>query len=76
MVSETGSEAVDDLSMSLRDWSHARFSEPAFYPYRELAKLKIPVFITTNPDNLLSEALTDQELQPHILFVPLERTHG
>jgi hypothetical protein len=70
VIHEGGSDGDDDLSTSLRNWARDQFPDPAFYPYRELAKLKIPAFITTNPDNLLSEALSDQGLAPQVLACP------
>jgi hypothetical protein len=61
-------EPVCDL---LNRWARADFAEPACNPYRELAELRaFPVFVTTNPDDLLADALRAHELQPQVLVCP------
>jgi hypothetical protein len=38
-------------------------------PYRVLAEMPCPVYISTNPDNFLAEALTAAGKQPHVALI-------
>jgi hypothetical protein len=46
-----------------------RKQEPA-EPHKVLAGLKLPVYLTTNPDNLLADALSEAGQKPHVLLCP------
>ena len=46
-----------------------RKQEPA-EPHKVLAGLKLPVYLTTNPDNLLADALFEAGQKPHVLLCP------
>jgi hypothetical protein len=39
-------------------------------PHKVLASLQLPVYLTTNPDNLLADALTEAKTNPHVLLWP------
>jgi hypothetical protein len=43
--------------------------EPA-EPHKVLAALDLPVYLTTNPDNLLADALVEAKKKPHVLLCP------
>jgi hypothetical protein len=46
-----------------------RKQEPA-EPHKVLADLNLPVYLTTNPDNLLADALFEAGQKPHVLLCP------
>jgi hypothetical protein len=39
-------------------------------PHKVLADLNLPVYLTTNPDNLLADALAEAGRKPHVLLCP------
>lgn len=39
-------------------------------PHKVLAGLPLPIFLTTNPDNLLADALTEAGKKPHVMLCP------
>lgn len=59
---EEGPELDDDVDALLAQvW---RLSEAPHEPHRVLARLPLPVFVTTNPDTLLEEALSAEGKAP------------
>jgi len=58
---------LDDLIMAIG--AHRRQTDPAD-PYRLLAELDLPVYITTNYDNLLAAALQEAGKDPQVMVCP------
>lgn len=54
---------------AVRWWRQRRIEED-LDPYRELASLPFPVYITANPDDLLEDALADAKKPPRRLVCP------
>lgn len=46
-----------------------RKNEPT-EPHKILASLNLPVYLTTNPDNLLADAIAEAGNKPHVLLCP------
>jgi hypothetical protein len=49
------------LSQAVSEWGRSALSPPAFNAYRDIASWPVPLFITTNPDELLKDALDAQK---------------
>jgi hypothetical protein len=59
--------SLDELITAVGKWR--RESDPA-EPNRVLARLPFPIYITTNPDNLLEDALTEAGKEPQSELCP------
>jgi hypothetical protein len=60
-LQSVGEKSLDQLLDKVGKWR--RGQDPS-EPHRVLARLPFKVYITANPDNLLTSALTDPELEP------------
>lgn len=58
---------LDDMILAVG--AHRRQNDPAD-PYRLLAELDLPVYITTNYDNLLAAALQEAGKDPQVMICP------
>jgi len=47
-----------------------RREQEAAEPHKVLASLNLPVYLTTNPDNLLADALFEVGKKPHVVLCP------
>jgi len=58
------------LAASVSEWGKAALSPPAFNPYSELASWRVPLYITTNPDDFLKDALETQNRPAKVIICP------
>ncbi len=66
----TRKELLTLLETLLNDaWRDEQTRNPS-EPYRVLARLPAPIYLTTNPSDLLVEALRDQGKIPEVMFCP------
>lgn len=58
------------LLRALREAAPARWGDAPTAPYRALAALRLPIYLTTNPDDLLTQALEASGLEPRVRLCP------
>ncbi|MEI6777838.1 MAG: CHAT domain-containing protein [Chloroflexales bacterium] len=67
--------AEDSLDAQVRTVGACRRANDAGEPYRVLASLPLPIFLTANPDGLLADALSEAQKTPQVVICPWNR-HG
>jgi hypothetical protein len=68
---EDGIKTPDrDLPRSVSAWAREMLPDRELNPYLDLAGLRIALYLTTNPDDLLADALRAAGKTPQILFCP------
>ena len=65
-------DATDEKSVEqlISDAGKVRRKIELAEPHKVLAGLDLPIYLTTNPDNLLADALVEAGKKPHVLLCP------
>ena len=67
--------AGESLDAQVRTVGAHRRANDAGEPYRVLASLPMPIFLTANPDGMLADALSEAQKTPQVIICPWNR-HG